>query len=151
MAEGVRFVKHLGLLRFGAQRSRMLIFALIGVSGLLPNQLALWILNDLAGVHYLPAAVLANVIAVGWNFALTDTLLYRSRRRNRTFTSRFTRFFVLGNADLLVRVPLLALLVDGLHIEVLIANLATLVASFVIRFLISDKVIYLSKPKAAAA
>jgi dolichol-phosphate mannosyltransferase len=151
VAEGIRFVKHLGLLRFGAQRSRMLIFALIGISGLLPNQLALWTLHDLVGVHYLPAAVLANVIAVGWNFALTDTLLYRHRRHNRSLRSRFTRFFVMGNADLLLRVPLLALLVDGLHVEVLIANLATLVASFVIRFLISDKVIYLSKPEVAAA
>src|SRR5205085_1498703 len=37
MAEGVRFLKHLGMLRFGVQRSRMLLFGLIGLSGLLPN------------------------------------------------------------------------------------------------------------------
>ncbi|MGX6600779.1 glycosyltransferase [Micromonosporaceae bacterium Da 78-11] len=150
MAEGMRFLKHLGLLRFGAKRSRMLIFALIGISGLLPNQFALWALHGVAGVHYLPAAVLANLIAVGWNFALTDTLLYRSRRQHRSFAGRITRFFVLGNADLLLRIPLLALLVDGLHIGVLIANLVTLIASFVIRFLILDKVVYLAKPKSAA-
>jgi dolichol-phosphate mannosyltransferase len=151
MAEGVRFVKHLGRLRFGAQRGRMLVFALIGLSGLLPNQFTLWMLHDLIGVHYLPAAVLANVVAVGWNFALTDTLLYRNRRQHRSLRSRFTRFLVLGNADLLLRVPLLALLVDGAHVEVLVANLVTLLASFVVRFLISDKVIYLAKPRARAA
>jgi len=142
MAEGVRFVKHLGLLRFGAQRSRMLVFALIGVSGLLPNQATLWALNHLAGVHYLPAAVLANLVAVGWNFALTDTLLYRSRRSSRSFQGRISRFFLLGNADLLLRIPLLALLVGGAHLGVLWANLVTLVISFVARFLVSDKVIY---------
>ncbi|GLW29062.1 glycosyltransferase [Actinoplanes regularis] len=142
MAEGVRFLKHLGMLRFGAQRSRMLMFGLIGVSGLLPNQAALWALNHLAGVHYLPAAVLANMVAVGWNFALTDTLLYRSRRSHRSFSGRFSRFFLLGNADLLLRIPLLALLVGGAHLGVLWANLVTLVISFVARFLISDKVIY---------
>jgi dolichol-phosphate mannosyltransferase len=142
MAEGVRFVKHLGLLRFGAQRSRMLLFGLIGVSGLLPNQATLWALNDLAGVHYLPAAVLANLVAVGWNFALTDTLLYRSRRSSRSFWGRINRFFLLGNADLLLRIPLLALLVGGAHLGVLWANLVTLVISFVARFLISDRVIY---------
>ena len=148
VAEGVRFLKHLGILRFGARRSRMLIFGLIGLSGLLPNQLALWLLNDLAGVHYLAAAVLANLIAVGWNFALTDLLLYRSRR-HRSLAGRLTRFFVLGNADLLLRIPLLAVLVDGAHVGVLVANLLTLAASFAVRFLVLDKVIYLSKPRVA--
>jgi dolichol-phosphate mannosyltransferase len=149
MTEGVRFLKHLAILRFGARRARMLAFALIGASGLLPNQLALWLLAGIAGLHYLPAAVLANLIAVGWNFALTDTLLYRNRR-HRSFAGRVTRFFVMGNADLLLRVPLLALLVDGAHLGVLIANLTALLASFVVRFLILDKVIYLARPKAVA-
>lgn len=141
LAEGVRFVKHLGLLRFGAQRSRMLVFGLIGVSGLLPNQVALWALHHVAGVQYLVAAVLANVVAVGWNFVLVDRFLYRNRR-DRSFAGRFARFFLLGNADLLLRVPLLALLVGGVGLGVLWANLVTLVVSFVARFLISDKVIY---------
>ncbi len=145
LAEGLRFIKHLGLLRFGAQRSRMLIFGLIGVSGLLPNQAVLWAFTDLAGVHYLPAAVLANVVAVTWNFLLVDRILYRSRR-DRPLVSRFTRFFLLGNADLLLRIPLLALLVDGVHLGVLWANLVTLVVSFVARFVISDRVIY--RPRA---
>jgi dolichol-phosphate mannosyltransferase len=152
LAEGVRFVKHLGMLRFGAQRSRMLMFGLIGLSGLLPNQAVLWALHELAGMHYLPAAVLANMVAVGWNFALTDTLLYRSRRAHRSRWGRFSRFFLLGNADLLLRIPLLALLVDGLHLGVLWANLVTLVISFAARFLVSDRVIYRAralKPVAA--
>ncbi|MFI7547813.1 glycosyltransferase [Actinoplanes sp. NPDC049599] len=149
MAEGVRFGKHLAILRFGAERTRMLAFGLIGVSGLLPNQVALWFLAHVAGVHYLAAAVLANLVAVGWNFLLTDTLLYRNRR-HRSLASRLTRFFVMGNADLLLRIPLLALLVGGLNIGVLAANLMTLVTSFVVRFLILDKVIYRAKPRATA-
>ncbi|MET0493146.1 MAG: glycosyltransferase family 2 protein [Actinoplanes sp.] len=149
MAEGIRFLKHLAILRFGAKRTRMLAFGLIGVSGLIPNQLALWLLAHVLGVHYLAAAVVANLIAVGWNFALTDTLLYRNRR-HRSFASRISRFFVMGNADLLLRIPLLALLVDGAHVGVLVANLITLVISFVVRFVILDKVIYRSSPATLA-
>ncbi|MET8148847.1 glycosyltransferase family 2 protein [Actinoplanes sp. NPDC049668] len=149
-AEGVRFLKHLAILRFGAERTRMLAFALIGISGLLPNQLALWLLTQVAGVHYLPAAVAANLVAVGWNFVLTDTLLYRNRR-HRSLSGRMGRFFVLGNVDLLLRIPMLALLVDGLHVEVLAANLITLLTSFVLRFLVLDKVIYRARPGVAAA
>jgi dolichol-phosphate mannosyltransferase len=148
VAEGVRFLRHLAILRFGAKRVRMLAFALIGVSGLIPNQLALWLLHGVAGVHYLPAAVLANMVAVGWNFLLTDKLLYRDRR-HRSLAGRSIRFFVMGNADLLLRIPLLALLVDGAHVGVLAANLLTLLASFVVRFLILDKVIYLAQPRTA--
>jgi len=144
MAEGMRFLRHLGQLRFGAQRSRMLLFALIGISGLLPNQVTLFGLNHVLGVHYLPAAVAANVVAVLWNFALTDRLLYADRRAHRTFAGRFIRFFLLGNADLLLRIPLLAALVGGAHLGVLVGNLVTLVASFVVRFVISDKFIYLA-------
>jgi dolichol-phosphate mannosyltransferase len=149
MAEGLRFLKHMAILRVGAKRARILAFGLIGASGLIPNQLALWLLAGIAGVPYLPAAVLANLVAVGWNFALTDTLLYRSRR-HRSFAGRITRFFVLGNADLLVRIPLLALLVGRTHVGVLLANLITLVASFVVRFVILDKIIYRRRPAAAA-
>ncbi|BEL08584.1 glycosyltransferase family 2 protein [Actinoplanes sichuanensis] len=140
-AEGVRFLKHVAGLRFGPARLRMLAFALIGLSGLLPNQAVLWALLHLTDVHYTAAAVAANVVAVGWNFALTDTLLYRNHRR-RGPASRFARFFLMGNADLLLRIPLLAVLVSGLHLGVLVGNLLTLVASFVIRFLISDRLIY---------
>lgn len=146
MAEGIRFLRHLALLRFGAQRLRMLAFALIGLSGLLPNQLTLWLLT-VAGVHYVPAALMANLVAVAWNFALTDTLLYRHRRHGR-LPGRVARFFLMGHADLVLRIPLLAVLVDGVHLGVLVANLVTLVTSFVVRFLVSEKVIYRSKPGA---
>jgi dolichol-phosphate mannosyltransferase len=142
VAEGVRFLRHVGVLRLGEQRLRMLAFALIGLSGLLPNQALLWTLHSGFAVHYVPAAVAANMVAVVWNFALADALLYRNHR-SRGFLSRFSRFFMMGNADLLVRIPLLALLVSGLSLGVLAGNLLTLVVSFVVRFLVSDKLIYL--------
>ncbi|GLY08406.1 glycosyltransferase family 2 protein [Actinoplanes sp. NBRC 101535] len=145
-AEGIRFLKHIGGLRFGVGRLRMLAFALIGVSGLLPNQAVLWALLHGTAMHYTAAAVVANVVAVLWNFALTDSLLYRNHRR-RGLLSRFSRFFLMGNADLLVRIPLLALLVSGLSLGVLAGNMLTLVASFVLRFLISDRLIYLTGKK----
>jgi dolichol-phosphate mannosyltransferase len=145
-AEGIRFLRHLGVLRFGPARLRMLAFALIGISGLLPNQAVLWALLHFTGLHYTAAAVMANVVAVGWNFVLTDTLLYR-KHRDRGPLSRFSRFFLMGNADLVLRIPLLTLLVSGLNLGVLVGNMLTLVASFLIRFLISDRLIYLAGKK----
>ncbi|MEV6342898.1 glycosyltransferase family 2 protein [Actinoplanes sp. NPDC051851] len=144
VAEGVRFLKHLGRLRLGGSRSRMLGFGLIGVSGLLPNQAVLWALTSIAAMHYAPAAIIANLVAVCWNFALADGVLYRNHRRRGLF-SRASRFLLLGNVDLVLRIPLLALLVDGAHLGVLLGNLVTLAVSFLVRFLVSDKIIYLAR------
>lgn len=141
LKEGLRFLRHLAVLRLGATRARMLGYAAIGASGLLPNMATLWLLSGVFGIHYLPAAIVANQVAIAWNFALTDLVLFRSRRRS-SFASRLSRFVVLGNVDLVVRIPALALLVGNLHLGYLIGNAFTLIAAFLLRFVALDRVIY---------
>jgi dolichol-phosphate mannosyltransferase len=139
-AEGLRFLRHLARLRVGEQRLRMLAFALIGLSGLAPNAFALWQLTETVGLHYVPAAIIATQVAIAWNFALTEWLF--RKRRHRAPASRVIRFFLLGNADLVLRVPALAFLVDQVGINYLVANVVTLVVSFLVRFAVVDRVIY---------
>ena len=78
-AEGMRFLRHLTTLRLSGPRGRMFGFLLIGASGVLPNLLATWLLVRL-GVHYLLAAILANQVALLWNFLLIDFVLFHHRR-----------------------------------------------------------------------
>lgn len=141
LKEGLRFLRHLAVLRLGATRARMLGYGVIGASGLLPNMATLWLLSGVLGMHYLPAAIIANQVAIAWNFTLTDLLLYRSRQR-RSFASRLSRFIVLGNVDLVARIPALALLVGSLHLGYLLGNALTLVAAFLLRFLALERIIY---------
>ncbi len=141
LREGLRFLRHLSVLRLGSSRARMLGFGMIGLSGLVPNAAALWLLAAVLGMHYLPAAVLANQVAIGWNFLHTDLLLFRGQRRGRTMT-RLTRFAALANLDLLARVPAMFLLVSLLHLGYLLATLTTLVTSFLVRFTVVDRRIY---------
>lgn len=140
LAEGLRFLRHLVRLRVGEQRLRMLAFALIGLSGLVPNAFALWQLTETVGLHYALAAILATQVAIAWNFALTEWLF--RKRRHRAPAARAIRFFLLGNADLVLRVPALAFLVDQVGINYLVANVVTLVVSFLVRFAVVDRVIY---------
>ena len=140
LAEGVRFLRHVGLLRLGDRRLRMLAFALIGVSGLIPNAIALWELSSLAGMHYVPAAIIATQVAIAWNLGLTELLF--SRRRHRRPVSRVVRFFLLGNADLALRMPVLAVLVDQVGVHYLVANVLTFIVSFLIRWIVVDRMIY---------
>lgn len=127
---------------------RLAGFGAAGASGVLPNLAVMWLLTDRLGAHYLPAAVAATEVAILWNFVLVDQLVFRNRRAARRWWARLSRFAVLNNLDLAVRLPLLTLLVTALHADSLAANLATLVAAFVLRFALTDRFIY--RPPAPA-
>ncbi|MFF4014323.1 glycosyltransferase [Streptomyces sp. NPDC001843] len=155
--EGLAFLRHVTRLRRDrlvgqlrekpADRSarlrqlmRFLGFGLVGLSGVAVNTAALWLLFDRFGVHHLVAAALATQASTTWNFLLVEGLVYRGRGSG-SFKGRALRFFSLNNLLLIGRLPLLqALVVSGLG--VLTANAATLVLLFLLRFLVSDRVIY---------
>ncbi len=139
-AEGMRFLRHLTLLRLAGPRGRMLGFVLIGASGMVPNLLATWVLVRL-GVHYLLAAVLANQAAMLWNFLLIDFVLFHHRRTGH-WAARLARFAVLANVDLIGRIPLLSLLVRDTRIGPVWATGLTLLAASAVRFVITDRALY---------
>ena len=152
--EILRFGRHLTRLRLqiarersgagdGAPplRSRLVLFGLVGLSGILVNSAALWLLHmNVLQLHYLVAAALATQVSTLWNFLLTDRLVFR-RNRDDGGWGRMWRFFLMNNLALLLRLPLLALLVN-LGLGVLWANLVTLVALFAVRYVISDRLIF---------
>ncbi|MFE4534114.1 glycosyltransferase [Streptomyces scopuliridis] len=144
--EGLRFLRHLVELRTAAPLPRMIAFGLIGLTGFVPNLLALHGLTA-AGVHYLPAEVVANQFGVLWNFLLIEVLLFRDRRAHRHWADRIGRFALLANADLLLRIPLIALFVGRLGMGVLTATACALLATFVLRFVGTEALVYLPKRK----
>ncbi|MGW0393283.1 glycosyltransferase [Streptomyces sp. NPDC003042] len=147
--EGLRFLTHLAALRSATRLARLIGFGLIGLTGFVPNLLALWLLTH-AGMHYLPAEVLANQAGVLWNFLLIETLLFRDRRRHRHWADRLGRFALLANADLLLRIPLIALFVGKLGLDVLPATALALVTTFVLRFVATETLVYLPHGSRAA-
>lgn len=140
--EGMRFLRHLAGLRMEAPLARMVVFGLIGLTGFVPNLAALWALTE-AGLHYLPAEIVANQFGVAWNFLLIETLLFRERRRHRHWADRTARFALLANADLVLRLPLIALLVGQFGMTALPATALALVITFVLRFVGTEALVYL--------
>ncbi|MGW2919208.1 glycosyltransferase [Streptomyces angustmyceticus] len=139
--EGLRFLRHLAELRSSDKRARMVAFGLIGVSGFVPNLLALWALTSATSLHYAVAEVLANQLGVLWNFALLDSLIYRDAKRGN-WAGRLLGFAALSNADLLARIPLMMLLVERGGIGPVPATVVSLVVVFLVRFLLVDTLIY---------
>ncbi|AWT45172.1 MULTISPECIES: glycosyltransferase [Streptomyces] len=148
--EGVRFLRHLAGLRTDAPLARMIGFGLIGASGFVPNLVGLWALTAL-GVHYLPAEILANQLGVAWNFLLIEQLLFRNRRAHRRGWDRLGRFALLANADLVLRIPLIALFVHRFGMGALSATALALVTTFVLRFVGTEALVYLPRRGQAAA
>lgn len=142
--EGLRFLRHLVELRTASPAARMVAFGLIGLTGFVPNLLALYGLTG-AGMHYLPAEVVANQFGVAWNFVLIELLLFRGRRGHRHWADRVGRFAVIANADLLLRIPLIALLVGELGMAVMPATVLAMLATFVLRFAGTETLVYLPK------
>jgi dolichol-phosphate mannosyltransferase len=144
--EGMRFLGHLAGLRTASPMARMVAFGLIGLTGFVPNLLGLHLLTG-AGMHYLPAEIVANQFGVVWNFLLIEVLLFRDRRRHRHWADRAGRFTLLANADLLLRIPLIALLVAWLGMAVLPATALALLTTFVLRFAATEALVYLPRRK----
>jgi dolichol-phosphate mannosyltransferase len=133
--EGLRFLRHLAGLRAASPVARMVGFGLIGLTGFVPNLLG----------HYVPAEILANQLGVAWNFVLIEHLLFRERRRHRRWWDRAGRFALLANADLVLRIPLIALFVHQFHLGVLSATALALVTTFVLRFAATEALVYLPR------
>ncbi|WP_316747850.1 glycosyltransferase family 2 protein [Streptomyces herbicida] len=142
--EGFRFLRHLVGLRTASPVARMVAFGLIGATGFVPNLAGLWALTVL-GMHYVPAEILANQFGVAWNFLLIEHLLFRDRRAHRRWWDRVGRFALLANADLVLRIPLIALLVDRFGMGALPATALALVTTFVLRFVGTEALVYLPR------
>jgi dolichol-phosphate mannosyltransferase len=148
--EGFRFLRHLAGLRTASPVARMVGFGLIGASGFVPNLAGLWALTVL-GMHYLPAEIVANQFGVAWNFLLIEQLLFRDRRAHRRWWDRLGRFALLANADLLLRIPLIALLVGRFGMGALPATALALVMTFVLRFVGTEALVYLPRRRGSRA
>lgn len=148
LAEGLIFVRKLASLRvasiFGRHSqavARALGFAAVGATGIAVNSLALFLFVSAVGTNLLLGAALATQVSTAWNYLFTDWLVFRGPKHQSGWT-RFLGFAAINNTVLLLRLPLLSWLVHSVGVGYLLANVLTLVAAFVVRFLISDRYLF---------
>ncbi|WP_274561644.1 glycosyltransferase [Streptomyces spiramyceticus] len=148
--EGMRFLRHLVTLRTSDPRARVAAFGLIGLSGFVPNLALLWLLNGPGGLHFAPAEIIANQAGLLWNFVLVDSLLYRVQRSHHRRSVRLLTFAAVGNADLVARLPLAALIIGWAGIAPVPATAISMVVVFAGRFLVVDRWLYRRRAQARA-
>jgi len=145
LAEGVRLVVLLARLWFDCAtargRSRMVAFALVGAAGLVVNTVALYLATGVAGLHYAWGAALATLLSTTFNWGVLELLVYPGGSR-RSAVRRYLAFGAVNVVALLARIPLMALLIERLGANYLLANLVSLLLLFALRFAVSDTIIF---------
>ena len=136
--QGVHFLTQLTALRFG----KMSLFAVIGGLGAVANVAIVWALTQL-GVDYIVAAIVAAEVTIVGNFLLQERFVFHDMREDASGGwLRFAKSFTFNNAEALVRIPIIALMVESWHFSAVVATALTLVVAFFVRFVFHSLVVY---------
>jgi dolichol-phosphate mannosyltransferase len=137
---GAQFLYQMAALRMG----KMSRFAAVGALGTIVNLLIMWLLLRDTSLHYLPAAVIATEIAIAHNFVLQERFVFADLSADNRHPRwlRFLHSLLYNNVDTLVRLPVLAFLVEAASVPSVLAQGLTLAVAFLARFLFVSTVVY---------
>jgi len=139
--QGIHFLMQLTALRFG----KMSLFAIVGGLGAIANVLIVWALTSV-GANYVVAAVIGAEATIIGNFLLIERFVFNDLRHQASSVwARFAKSFTFNNAEAVIRIPIMALMVETWHISSVIATAVTLVAAFFVRFVFHALVVYAPK------
>ncbi|MEZ3160288.1 glycosyltransferase family 2 protein [Microbacterium sp. BWT-B31] len=138
LRQGIHFVTQLTALRFG----KMSLYAVIGALGAVVNVAIVWALTQL-GMGYIFAAIIAAETTIVGNFLLQERFVFHDMRDAASGTwVRFAKSFAFNNAEALIRIPIIALMVESWHFSAVVATALTLIVAFVVRFVFHSLVVY---------
>jgi putative flippase GtrA len=124
----------------GSRSGRFLGFIAVGASGLLVNQLAYWVLADGLGLYYMYAFLLATQFSTAWNFVLLERYVFKSGREGRW--ARLGWYALMNNIWNVATAPLMYALTSGIGINDLLSNWLVVSGMTVVRFAISNGLIW---------
>ena len=127
-------------------------FLVVGLSGLVVNSLALAVAVSAFHAHYLPGLIAATICSTTWNFVLVERWVFTDGPSGaRSMSMRFVQFAAVNVLALTVRGPVVVALVEGFQLHYLVANAASLVMLFGVRYLLADKIIWRTPVRSAPA
>jgi len=125
--------------------TRWLKFNSVGAMGIVVQLVVLASLTGLGGMHYLLATALAVEAAVLHNFAWHERWTWGDRREmdRDGLLGRLVRFHLTnGTLSILGNLVFMRLLVGGLGLHYLWANVTTIAICSILNFLVSDRFVF---------
>lgn len=136
-------------LRF-APHQKLLRFLAVGISGLVVNSIFMYLFSNVLHIYYLLAAALSTQGSTLWNFVGSERWVFKRKNDSRKdMVLRLVSFFIVNNAMLVLRGPLLVIFIDRMGMSPLTGNFLSLVIMTALRYVIADKVIWGNGTKVA--
>ncbi len=124
-------------------------FLLVGLSGIAVNEVVYISLVEKLAVWFVLAAILSTQVSTTWNFLGNEVWTFSGRRFAGPVLVRYLAYSSVNNSLLLLRVPMLFLFSNLAHLTPGWSNLIALGVLFVLRFAVSDGLVW--RKKAAGA
>jgi dolichol-phosphate mannosyltransferase len=124
-------------------------FAIVGILGIVVNQVALVLFTEVLGIYYIVSSILASQVSTLSNFLLTEFWVFRAREARGQALVRYLIFNAVNVATLLIRIPVLYFLTDHFGVHYTISNLVAIGLTFGIRYLIADNWIWAGRDQRA--
>jgi len=123
--------------------ARLARFNAVGAAGVAVQLASLWLLTDVAHVHYLAATPAAVGLAVLHNFMWHWKWTWYDRTRSGGPIATFARFAVANGAvSLAGNLAVMATLVSGAHVEPVVANGVAIAVCGLLNFWLGDAVVF---------
>ena len=131
----------------GPGLKRGVVFNIVGMFGVAVQVSFLWLLSGVGGVHYLLSTLIATEAAVLHNFVWHERWTWHDRPASRQESwRRLVRFNSSNGAvSLGGNLVVMALLVGGLHVPVIGANLVAIMLCSLLNLIISDVWVFRSR------
>src|SRR5450759_1468911 len=124
-------------------------FLLVGLSGIAVNEVVYISLVEKLAVWFVLAAIISTQVSTTWNFLGNEVWTFSGRRFAGPVLVRYLAYSGVNNSLLLLRVPMLFLFTNLAHLTPGWSNLIALGVLFVLRFAVSDGLVW--RKKAAGA
>jgi dolichol-phosphate mannosyltransferase len=149
------YIHHLARLRFSTGRlgrirqrvdfpiGRFVRFMLVGLSGLAVDMGSLYLLFDVLGFGLTRSAIIAAEFGILNNFVWNDLWTFKDlskhQRQRRKVLKRLAKFNIICLMGLILKILLLNVLFNGLHLNAYVANFLAIIAVSVWNFWINLK------------
>jgi len=121
------YLKHLyRLMKDTKEHLRFYRFCVVGLSGVVINEIVLWFFTEILSLLYLISAIFSTELAIVNNFTWNEAWTFRDRVNDPSIKAalrRFLRFNLTGIGGIAVGLIVLATLTKFLRIHYLISNL----------------------------
>ncbi len=134
------------LLKFAIKKYKKIIkFLIVGLLGVIVNTGILWILTELAGVHYLISGIIATQTAIIHNFLLNNSWTWNGKNKKHSYLKRLISFNTVSLIGLGITVSTLWFLTDIIGIYYIISNLIGIALATTWNFIANDKITFKQK------